>query len=133
MKLTKKKGYLAASGVILIAIGTYISLSPAEYLGQFGMGVTDNINFYSDLRSMVGSLLVFGLVAMTGAFRKRFEESATLMSTIVFVAYGIFRITAIAIDGIPGGVILGATAIEIVFALIGLALISSSQKALVTA
>lgn len=133
MKITKKKSYLAASGVILLLVGAYISLSPTEYLGQFGVGATGNINFYSDLRSMGGSLLAFGLVALVGALRKRFEESAILMSTIVFAAYGAFRITAIAMDGVPGGAILGAAAIEIVFALMGLALIGSSQKKLVTA
>ena len=132
MKITKKKAYLAASGAILLLIGAYISLSPAEYLGQFGVGATGNVNFYSDLRSMGGSLLVFGLVALAGAFKKHIEGSAILMSTIVFAAYGVFRITAIAMDGMPGGAILGAAAIEIVFALMGLALMSSSQKKLAT-
>ena len=132
MKITKKKGYLAILGIILLLIGAYISMSPAEYLQQFGLGAHGNINFYSDLRSMGGSLLIFGLVALAGVFKKAFEDSAILMSTIVFAAYGFFRIAAIAIDGVPSGAILGAAAIEIVLALMGLSLIGSSKEKLVT-
>ncbi len=130
MKITKKKGYLTASGVILLLVGAYISLSPTKYLGQFGIGATGNINFYSDLRSMGGSLLVFGLVALVGVFRKRIEESALFISTTVFAAYGIFRTAAIVMDGMPGGLILGAFAIEILFALMGLVIMSASEKKL---
>lgn len=77
MIVTKQKTYLIASGAILTLAGSYISLSPAEYLNQFGITSGMNVNFYSDFRSMGGSLLVFGLLAIAGGFKKHLQAAAT--------------------------------------------------------
>lgn len=128
MKITKKKTYLALSGLTLAAVGSYISFEPVAYLNQFEISVPENVNFYSDLRSMGGSLLIFGLIALVGSLSKRIEDAAIMTSVSIFAAYGLFRLAAISIDGIPSNAILGAATIEIVFALIGFGFLSTQNK-----
>lgn len=128
MKITKKKTYLTLSGLTLGTVGSYISFEPIAYLEQFGISVAQNVNFYSDLRSMGGSLLIFGLIALAGSLNKRFEDAAVMTSVSIFAAYGLFRIAAVLMDGVPGSAILGAAAIEIIFALIGLKFLSNQNK-----
>jgi len=127
MNITKNKIYLSVSGTLLLVVGGYISLNPTEYLSQFGIIGITNISFYSDLRAMGGSLCVFGLIAIAGCIRQRLEKSALFTSTAVFTAYSLFRVMAIALDGMPGNAILTAAFIEIAFALTGFALIFASQ------
>lgn len=119
MKITKKKTYLTLSGLILLAVGSYISFGTMAYLDHFGISIPKNISFYSDLRSMGGSLFIFGLIAIIGSFNKKFEDAAIITSVSVFSSYGIFRIAAISMDGFPSSIILTATFVEIIFALIG--------------
>ncbi|MBK24555.1 MAG: hypothetical protein CME70_11225 [Halobacteriovorax sp.] len=128
MKVTKKKAYLLLSGIILMLVGGYISISPNSYLNQFGLRVDSNINFFSDLRSMGGCLFIFGLIALAGSIIKRIEDAAIMASLAVFGSYSIFRIAAIVLDGIPGTAILGAIGIEIIFAILGLALLITNPK-----
>lgn len=128
MKITKKKAYLSLSGLILILVGGYISLGPDAYLEQFGVSVKNNANFFSDLRSMGGSLFIFGLIALSGSVIKRIEDLALMVSVTVFGSYSIFRIVAIALDGMPSLGILAAAGIEIVFAIFGFALLTTNIK-----
>jgi hypothetical protein len=119
MKKYGVKAYLTLSGLVLGAVGGFISLTPITYLDHFKIYVSQNISFISDLRSMGGNLIIFGFLALLGSFNKRFEKTATLTTFIVFASYAIFRILAILFDGLPNNTILVAAIIEIIFALIG--------------
>ena len=130
MAFNKQNIYLINSGLVLALVGSYISLSPNEYLNQFGISPVPNASFYSDLRSMGGSLLIFGLVAIAGSLNKQLQISALFTTTLVFSAYSFFRLTAFVIDGTPSVAIIAATAIEIVFAFAGVALLAKYPKQL---
>ena len=119
MKSRSIISYLLLSGLILITIGAYISLTPTAYLAQFDLEVVDSTNFYSDLRAMGGCLVVFGLLALWGVFHLPVRPFSLLTTSIIFSTYVVFRIVAFIMDGFPGSMILLATAIEIVFAATG--------------
>lgn len=127
MNITKQKIFLIVSGAILALVGGYICLNPSDYLDQFGLTSGSNVNFYSDLRAMGGSLLIFGLFAIAASFKR------LLITTLVYAAYGLFRLVAVALDGTPGIAILAAATIEIVIAFIGLALVAKPQQPPITA
>jgi len=128
MKVSNTKVYLAISGGLLLVIGLFISFNTAAYLEQFSVATGTNINFFSELRSMGGSLLVFGMVALVGCINKNFEGTALFTTSLIFATYSVFRITAIAIDGVPGNSILIAALIEIVFGLIGASLLKNRKS-----
>ena len=100
-------------------IGAYISLTPTAYLAQFDLEIVGSTNFYSDLRAMGGCLVVFGGLAIWGAFHLPARPLSMFTTNIIFSTYVVFRIFAFVMDGFPSSMILLATAIEVVFAVTG--------------
>lgn len=117
MIFNKRKTYLFFAGFILLLVGFYIGLMPAEYLSQFFKNSEFNIEVLSEMRGMGGSLLVFGFFILTGAFFKQIENTTLIVAALIFASFSVFRIIGIFIDGVPAQSIFVALFIELLFAL----------------
>ena len=112
--------YFLIAGLTLIAIGGYISFTPANYLGQFNLNQEVNLEVLSEMRGMGGSLFVFGLFIFSASFKPKLAKSALTISILIFTSFSIFRSIGIVVDGVPNQGILIALSIEVLLAILGI-------------
>lgn len=127
MTINKHKIYLFLAGAILILVGFYIGFLPADYLTQFFGRSEFSIDSLSEIRGMGGCLFILGLFVVGGACIKRIENTALILSALIFGAFSAFRLLGILLDGIPGQSIFMALSIEVVFAVMAIPLLLSQQ------
>ena len=60
-----------------------------------------------------------GILIILGAFMAKFTFTSTVIAALVYLSYGIARIFSMAIDGMPTGSIVAATALELIIGLAG--------------
>jgi len=103
IKLNKITIYLFLAGLTLLLVGSFIALSPSNYLQQFGVNVgAAQSDFLSEIRGMGGGLLFLSLYILISLFRQESRETALILSSLVFSAFVVFRTIGIIIDGMPG-------------------------------
>lgn len=124
-KLTKL--YLFLAGLTLIAVGSFISVTPSFYLAQFIQSSELSVDILSEMRGMGGTLSVFGLFILVGSFQTRFTKTALSMAILIYSSFSIFRCVGIIVDGAPSNGILAALGIEVFFAVLGIFVWSKSR------
>ncbi len=115
--------YLVPSGALLLVIGGAILLAPHAFHGNNGLTLGNNPNLLSEIRAPGGLLSSCGVFILLGAFRNSLRALAAQLSVLVYGSFGIARVVSAALDGLPSAGILGAMAIELTVALIGLAVL----------
>ncbi|MAZ87347.1 MAG: hypothetical protein CL693_06855 [Cellvibrionaceae bacterium] len=142
MKLCLNKFYLFVAGLTMLLVGSFIALTPNEYLMSMGaqpdqafssglpQGYVASTNLISDLRGMGGMLLFIGTYVFISTFKAAWRHPALLISTLVYSAFVVFRTTGFIFEGFPSMGILTAYFIELVIALIGLFLMKTKKREL---
>lgn len=128
------KTILLISGFIASAIGATILFSPGSFYASYGITFDGNINMLNEIRTSGGALLASGLLIMSGAFVDKMAFTAAVVSTLLYLSYGLSRVLSIVIDGVPVEGLLQAAVLEIVIGLaciFSLILYSEKQKELV--
>ena len=132
--------YLLISGLIIILVGGFISLTPNDYLasmnvqsgmdlnGSFNKNVEPSVSLLSDLRGMGGMMFVIGLYVFMANFRKELIKSAVIMSVIVYTSFVVFRSLSFMLDGMPQIEITVAFSIELIMACLGLLLLFQKKE-----
>ncbi len=128
MDITKNRLYLFMAGLILILVGSFIGFLPTEYLTQFFDRGQFNIDVLSEMRGMGGSLFVMGLFVFSATFIKRIENSALIISALIYCSFSIFRFLGFTLEGVPSTGILIAFSIEILLAALATVLIFSRSE-----
>lgn len=124
------RAYLTVAGLIGAALGTMILFVPVTFYAGYGIDPTGQVNLLNELRSHGLSLIGAGLFIASGAFLPRFASAATIVAVALFLSYGLSRLIAVVLDGVPSSSLLAAAGVEIVIALIGLGLILRSRRAI---
>lgn len=121
MKTNFNSIYLCVAGLVMVIVGSYIALTPNDYLRSLGVAIEFNsVNLLSDLRGIGGMLLVMGSTIFLSTFRKNLQPAALLMSTLVYGAFFIFRTVGFVFDGLPSVALIAAYWIEFILALMGM-------------
>ena len=105
---------LVVSGLTAIAITATILVAPGAFYSGYGIDLSGNATLANELKAPAGALLVAGLVIMTGVFRRAFAIASLATATIVYLSYGISRVTSIVLDGMPHDGMVWAAGIELV-------------------
>ncbi|MEO1520485.1 MAG: DUF4345 domain-containing protein [Cyanobacteria bacterium J06633_2] len=105
---------LCISGLLAIAIGIMILLSPVDFYAANQIPINGNINLLSEVRASAGALLASGLVITMGAFIPPLTFTSAILATMLYLSYGTSRIAGIVIDGMPTASLLYAAAIELI-------------------
>lgn len=116
MKHLKSRILLLISGSMLVFIGSMVLLNPLPFFAGNGVTLSSEPNLLSEIRAPGGLLMGTGLMVLLGAFRAGLRIPALALSTLVYGAYGSSRIFSLIVDGFPGSSLLGAAAIEMMFA-----------------
>jgi hypothetical protein len=119
------KSILLISGLIGSGIGASILFTPVAFYATYGIAMGDNFGLLNEIRASGGALLASGLLIMSGAFVDKLAFTAIVVSTLLYLSYGLSRVMSIAIDGVPAEGFVESAALEIV---IGLACIFALVK-----
>ena len=122
MKNTMTVTYLAVGGLLLLAIGSAILLAPHAFHGSNGIARGEDPNLLSEIRAPGGLLAVSSLVILSGALRTQLRSRTVQLCVLVYGSFSVARLASMALDGTPATSIVGATVLELIVALVGLAL-----------
>lgn len=113
------KTVLFISGLVATGIGGVILFVPGILYAASGIELGSSISLLSEVRAPGGALLASGILIMSGAFVARLTFTATVVSTLLYLSYGISRILSMAIDGMPSDGLVQATMLEMAIGLAG--------------
>ncbi|MEM7030968.1 MAG: DUF4345 domain-containing protein [Chloroflexota bacterium] len=113
------KTILFVSGLILLGIGSATLFAPVAFLGTSNIDLGGQVNLLSEIRAPGAALLASGLVIILGVFVANLTFTSTVISTLVFLSYGIGRILSIVIDGLPAQEFVAVTVVEMIIGLAG--------------
>ena len=111
------KGILIISGLIASVIGSAILFTPVAFYATYGVELAGNFSLLNEIRAPGGALLVSGILIMSGAFVDKLTFTAVVVSTLLYLSYGLSRVMSIAVDGIPAEELVQAAVLEIVIGL----------------
>ncbi|OUS21692.1 hypothetical protein A9R01_17565 ['Osedax' symbiont bacterium Rs2_46_30_T18] len=107
------KSILFLSGLIAAGIGASILLDPIAFHGASGIKLTDNINLLNEMRAAGGALLAIGVLIISGCFIAKLTYTATLVASLMYLAYGFSRVLSFGFDGLPTAALIQVAALEI--------------------
>ena len=114
------KGILFISGLLLIIVGSAGLFAPVAFNAPHGIDLGENISLLNNTRSSGGLLLAIGALIMSGIFIPKLRFTSTLLSAVIFLSYGTFRVLAIVMDGMPADGLVKATVVEFIIGFLGL-------------
>ena len=105
---------LFGSGLVAVAIAVTILFAPVAFYAGYGIDVTGDATLANELKAPAGALLVAGLVMFAGVFRRELAVASLTTAAVVYLSYGLSRVTSIAIDGMPHSGMVNAAGVELV-------------------
>ena len=117
MQITRlQKITLGISGLIALAIRTFITLAPHAFYASYRIELGQDPNLLNELRAPGAGLAVFGALILAGSFRTTMAPISIVIALTVYVAFPVGRFVGIGLDGMPSASVLGALAVEVVIA-----------------
>jgi len=116
---------LLVSGLIAAGVGGAILFVPATFYALSGIELGGNISLLNEVRAPGGALLACGVLIVLGAFVSRLTFTSAVLSTLLFLSYGLARVLSMAVDGMPDIGLVQATGLELV---IGLACVFALRR-----
>ncbi|OOY56273.1 DUF4345 domain-containing protein [Solemya velum gill symbiont] len=111
------KSILILSGLLASGIGVAILFAPQAFYATNGIELGGNISLLNEIRAPGGALLASGILIISGAFAEKLRLTAVVVSTLLYLSYGLPRVISIAIDGIPAEGLVQAAILEIIIGL----------------
>lgn len=111
---------LIIAGIIAIIVGGAMLFIPVAFEASAGIHLGENISLLSEVRAPGGTLLVAGILIMSGAFVAKMTHISILLSCLFYLSYGLSRVLGIMMDGVPSESLMIATVVEIIIGLVSL-------------
>ena len=111
------KTILILSGLIASVIGALILFAPVAFYATNNIELGGNINLLNEIRAPGAALLASGILIISGAFVDKLAFTSVVVSTLLYLSYGLSRVMSIAIDGMPVEGLVQATILEIIIGL----------------
>ena len=104
---------LLISGLVAVAIATSILFAPGAFYAGYGIEITGNATLANELKAPMGVLLIAGLVMLAAVIRRDLAPTALTVATVIYLSYGLSRLSSMAIDGAPHSGMVSAAGVEI--------------------
>lgn len=104
---------VGAAALILLAVGLWIFADPIAYQASMGVAIPDDPTLLSDMRAQAGALLGFAGLLGFATLRPRHIALAAPAGAVLFLAYGLSRLVAMSVDGLPVGSLVAAASVEL--------------------
>ncbi len=126
------KVILVISGLIGVAVGGAILLTPVAFHATSGIELGGNISLLNEIRAPGGALLASGILIISGAFLTELTFTSIVLSTLLYLSYGSSRIISMMADGKPAETLIQAAVLEIIIGLVcAFALVKYRKKHIV--
>jgi len=112
------KSILIISGLIASGIGVAILFAPVAFYATYGIELGGDVSLLNEIRAPGAALLAIGILIISGAFVDKLAFTALVVSTLLYLSYGLSRVMSIAIDGMPAEGLVQAAVLEIVTGLV---------------
>lgn len=122
------KALLVISGITGICIGGAMLFAPVAFEASAGIILGNDVSLLSEIRAPGGTLLVAGVLILSGAFIPDMTYLSIILSCLFYLSYGLSRILSITFDGIPNKAIIIATTAEIILGLLSFFLMLKFQR-----
>ena len=109
---------LPASGLVAISIASAILFAQDDFYSGYGIGIEGNVNLANELKAPTGALLAAGLLMLAGVFRTEFACTSLTTATVIYLSYGLSRLSSMSMDGIPHDGLVGAAIFELVMGVV---------------
>lgn len=109
---------LFISGLIAAGVGGTILFMPVPFYATNSIELAGNISLLNETRASGGALLASGILIMIGAFFAKLTFTSAVLSTLLYLSYGLSRILSMAIDGVPAEGLVQAAVLEIVIGIV---------------
>jgi hypothetical protein len=123
MKNSIATTYLVLAGTLLLAIGGAILLAPHAFHASNEIQLGNNPSLLSEIRAPGGLLTATATLALISVFRRRLRASTIPMLVLVYGSFGLARLVSMVQDGIPAAPIVAATVLELIVAVVGIAIL----------
>ena len=110
--------FLVVSGIIAIGIGGALLFIPTVFQASNGINLFNDINLLSEVRAPGGALFAGGVIIILGIFISNLRFTSVVLSSLIYLSYGVSRVLGMIIDGIPNESLVTATIVELVFGLV---------------
>jgi len=112
------KTILFISGLVASAIGASILISPSAFYASYEITLGSDVSLLNEIRAPGGALLAYGILIIAGAFVNILTFTSTVVSTLLYLSYGLSRVMSMAVDGIPVDGLIQAAVFEIIIGLV---------------
>ena len=109
---------LLPSGIIAVVIAGTILFAPEALYAGYGIDVSGNATLANELKAPAGMLLAAGLLMFAGVFRSQLAVVSLATAAVVYLSYGLSRLTSMAIDGLPHSGLVGAAGVELIIGVV---------------
>lgn len=109
---------LLLSGIIAIGIACAILFAPQAFYAKYGIEMGNNANLANELKAPSGVLLAAGLLMLAGVVNSELTFISTLTAAVVYLSYGLSRLSSMVTDGLPDAELVSATLFELVIGMI---------------
>lgn len=121
MKALLQRLLLGVSGTLLLAIGSAVLFYPHSFAATNGVVLSDGASLLSEYRAPGGLLVASAVLILHGAMRASFVRWGFALSALVYGSYGVSRVVALTLDGMPSTALVQAMAVELVLGITCLA------------
>ena len=109
---------LFISGLIATGIGGTILFMPVPFYAGNGIDLVGNVSLLNEIRASGGALMISGILILLGSFIEKLTFTSVIISSLLYLSYGLSRILSIVIDGIPAEGLHQAAIFEIIIGLL---------------
>jgi len=122
------KTLLFLLAIPLIVFGAWRLAMPVEFHAFSGIILGSDVGLLSEARGVGGLILGSGIIIMSGVFSARMRFTSTLLAALVFLSFGFARLLGVALDGVPGEMLVQGIIGEFVMGSIALVALLKYRK-----
>lgn len=105
---------LFIAGLIGAGVGLGMLGAPVSFHATTGIELGSNVSLLNEMRAAGGALLAAGLLILSGVVFNSMAYTATVITTVLYLAYGLSRIVSLIVDGQPDSAVYLVMALELI-------------------
>jgi len=107
---------LAAAGLVLVYVAAALLIDPHGFYAANSVMLGTSPSLLAEVRAPAGLLLIGGGVMIAASVRFALAGPALTLGIAIYAGYGLARLVAMALDGLPSISLIAAAGLELVLA-----------------
>ena len=107
------RGLLLAAGLLATGIAATILAAPDPFYAGYGIDISSDASLANELKAPAGALFVAGLLMLVGVVKLEYAVTSLAVASVIYLSYGLSRLSSIAVDGFPHKALVNAAMLEL--------------------